>query len=134
MHRLIDVFPLEGAEQTITAPDVKSDSELVLRVSYQTPDGSLVNDFACFSIECCQESAAPMVGRKDHQRSIQRRRWCISKRRIEFAELFLPHDISVEIERTGVDLVVIEESNKQMLAIAGDGSIRVSTLRVHLAS
>ncbi|KGJ98860.1 MULTISPECIES: DUF1566 domain-containing protein [Pseudoalteromonas] len=41
---IIDVFPLEGAEQTITAPDVKSDSELVLRVSYQTSDGSLVND------------------------------------------------------------------------------------------
>lgn len=40
----VDGFPLEGAEQTITAPDVKADSELVLSVSYQTDNGSLVSD------------------------------------------------------------------------------------------
>jgi len=35
---------LEGAEQTITAPDVKADSELVLRVTYETLSGGLVSD------------------------------------------------------------------------------------------
>jgi hypothetical protein len=40
----VEGFPLDGSEQTITAPDVKIDSELVLRVSYQTPNGSLVAD------------------------------------------------------------------------------------------
>ncbi|MGJ8675781.1 MAG: DUF1566 domain-containing protein, partial [Pseudoalteromonas sp.] len=32
----LEGFPLEGAEQTLTAPDVKTDSEIVLRVSYQS--------------------------------------------------------------------------------------------------
>jgi hypothetical protein len=41
---LVDGFPLDGDEQTLTAPDVKQDSELVLKVSYQTDDGSLVAD------------------------------------------------------------------------------------------
>ncbi|MBQ4833963.1 DUF1566 domain-containing protein [Pseudoalteromonas sp. MMG010] len=40
----IDGFPLDGAEQTLTAPDVKADSELILSVSYQTDNGSLVSD------------------------------------------------------------------------------------------
>lgn len=41
---IVDGFPLDGAVQTITAPDVKADSELVLRVSYQTTGGGLVHD------------------------------------------------------------------------------------------
>ncbi|WP_404341104.1 DUF1566 domain-containing protein [Pseudoalteromonas mariniglutinosa] len=41
---IIDGFPAEGAELTITAPDVKKDSELRLRVNYQTLDGQLVSD------------------------------------------------------------------------------------------
>ncbi|MDC3190860.1 DUF1566 domain-containing protein [Pseudoalteromonas elyakovii] len=39
----LEGFPAEGAEQTITAPDIKLDSELVLKVNYQT-DGQLVSD------------------------------------------------------------------------------------------
>lgn len=41
---LMDVFPVDGAEQTITAPDVKLDSELVLRVTYKTDNGAVVSD------------------------------------------------------------------------------------------
>ena len=41
---IVDGFPLDGAVQTITAPDVKADSELVLKVSYQTTGGGLVHD------------------------------------------------------------------------------------------
>lgn len=41
---IIEGFPLQGAEQVITAPDVKSDSELVLKVTYQTQDGRVVSD------------------------------------------------------------------------------------------
>lgn len=46
----VEGFPLEGGEQIITAPDVKADSQLVLRVSYQTPAGSLVTDDISISI------------------------------------------------------------------------------------
>lgn len=48
---IIDGFPLEGALQTVTAPDVKADSELLLRVSYQTTDGQLVSDDLLIAIE-----------------------------------------------------------------------------------
>lgn len=40
----LEGIPAEGAELTLTAPDIKADSELLLRVSYQTTDGTLVND------------------------------------------------------------------------------------------
>jgi len=40
----VEGFPAEGAEQTITAPDIKLNSELVLKVNYQTDDGQLVSD------------------------------------------------------------------------------------------
>ncbi len=40
----IDGLPADGAEQTLTAPDIKADTELVLRVNYQTADGDLVSD------------------------------------------------------------------------------------------
>ncbi|QMW15108.1 MULTISPECIES: DUF1566 domain-containing protein [Pseudoalteromonas] len=41
---VVEGFPAEGAEQTLTAPDIKRDSELVLKVNYQTGDGQLVSD------------------------------------------------------------------------------------------
>lgn len=41
---VIEGFPAQGAEQTLTAPDIKLDSELILRVNYQTTDGQLVSD------------------------------------------------------------------------------------------
>ena len=41
---LLEGLHTQGAEQTFTAPDVKMDSELVLRVNYQTDDGQLVSD------------------------------------------------------------------------------------------
>ena len=41
---VIEGFPAKGAEQTLTAPDIKLDSELILRVNYQTTDGQLVSD------------------------------------------------------------------------------------------
>lgn len=40
----IEGLPVEGAEQTLIAPEVKTDSELVLRVNYQTTNGQLVSD------------------------------------------------------------------------------------------
>ena len=46
----IDGFPLEGAEQTLTAPDVKADSEIVLRVSYQSTGNSTVSDDVLISV------------------------------------------------------------------------------------
>ena len=46
----IDGFPLEGAEQTLTAPDVKADSEIVLRVSYQSTGNSTVSDDLLISV------------------------------------------------------------------------------------
>ncbi|MGO2373183.1 MAG: PKD domain-containing protein [Pseudoalteromonas prydzensis] len=48
---IIDGFPLDGALQTVTAPDIKADSELLLRVSYQTSDGQLVTDDLLIAIE-----------------------------------------------------------------------------------
>ncbi|TMN86969.1 hypothetical protein CWB66_22050, partial [Pseudoalteromonas sp. S558] len=39
----LDVFPLDGAEQTLTAPDIKTDSKIVLRVSYQSSGTSAVS-------------------------------------------------------------------------------------------
>ncbi|WP_213607624.1 DUF1566 domain-containing protein [Pseudoalteromonas sp.] len=58
---IIDVFPLEGAEQTLTAPDVKSDSELILRVSYQTQNGSLVSDDLTVFIASNNQLPVPIV-------------------------------------------------------------------------
>lgn len=58
---VFDVFPLEGAEQTLTAPDVKSDSELILRVSYQTPGGSLVSDDLTVFIASNNQLPIPVV-------------------------------------------------------------------------
>jgi len=46
----IDGLPADGAEQTLTAPDIKADTELVLRVDYQTIDGTLVSDDVIISI------------------------------------------------------------------------------------
>jgi len=40
----LDGFPLNGAEQTLTAPDVKTDSVIILRVSYQSAGSSAVSD------------------------------------------------------------------------------------------
>lgn len=40
----LEGFPVEGAEQTLSAPDIKANSELVLKVNYQTGDGQLVSD------------------------------------------------------------------------------------------
>ena len=48
---IIAGFPLTGALQTITAPDIKANSELLLRVSYQTTDGQLVSDDLLIEIE-----------------------------------------------------------------------------------
>ncbi|MBB1355963.1 DUF1566 domain-containing protein, partial [Pseudoalteromonas sp. SR45-5] len=46
----IEGFPLEGAEQTLTAPDVKTDSEIILRVSYQSTGSSAVSDDISISV------------------------------------------------------------------------------------
>ena len=46
----IEGFPLEGAEQTLTAPDVKTDSEIILRVSYQSTSSSAVSDDISISV------------------------------------------------------------------------------------
>ena len=40
----IEGFPLEGATQTLTAPDVKADSEIVLRANFQSAGNSPVSD------------------------------------------------------------------------------------------
>ncbi|WP_405632758.1 PKD domain-containing protein [Pseudoalteromonas sp. Ld20] len=48
---IVEGFPLEGASQTVLAPDIKADSELVLRVNYQSPDGKLVSDDVLISIQ-----------------------------------------------------------------------------------
>ena len=40
----VEGLPADGDEQTLTAPDVKTDSQLLLRVNYQTADGQLVSD------------------------------------------------------------------------------------------
>lgn len=41
---VVEGFPSDGAEQVLTSPDVKADSELVLKVNYQSTDGQLVSD------------------------------------------------------------------------------------------
>ena len=46
----LDGFPLDGAEQTLTAPDVKADSEIILRVSYQSTGSSAVSDDITISV------------------------------------------------------------------------------------
>ncbi|MEI8623960.1 DUF1566 domain-containing protein [Pseudoalteromonas sp. B137] len=46
----LEGFPLEGAEQTLTAPDVKTDSEIILRVSYQSTGSSAVSDDISISV------------------------------------------------------------------------------------
>ena len=46
----IEGFPLEGAEQTLTAPDVKTDSQIILRVSYQSTGSSAVSDDISISV------------------------------------------------------------------------------------
>ena len=38
----LEGFPLDGAEQTITAPDIKADSNIILRVSYQSQEVALL--------------------------------------------------------------------------------------------
>ncbi|WP_125558370.1 MULTISPECIES: DUF1566 domain-containing protein [Pseudoalteromonas] len=40
----VDGFPQEGAELAVTAPDVKGDSEIELKVSYMAPDGTSASD------------------------------------------------------------------------------------------
>ncbi|MBH0019619.1 DUF1566 domain-containing protein [Pseudoalteromonas sp. SWXJ133] len=40
----LDGFVLDGAEQTLKAPDVKTDSVIILRVSYQSTGSSAVSD------------------------------------------------------------------------------------------
>ncbi|MBQ4799595.1 DUF1566 domain-containing protein [Pseudoalteromonas sp. MMG006] len=46
----LDGFPLDGAEQTLTAPDVKGDSDIILRVSYQSTGSSAVSDDITISV------------------------------------------------------------------------------------
>ncbi|TMP09328.1 hypothetical protein CWC11_03865 [Pseudoalteromonas sp. S3178] len=46
----LDGFPLDGAEQILTAPDVKADSEIILRVSYQSTGSSAVSDDITISV------------------------------------------------------------------------------------
>ncbi|MBQ4858951.1 DUF1566 domain-containing protein [Pseudoalteromonas sp. MMG007] len=46
----LDGFPLDGAEQTLTAPDVKGDSDIILRVSYQSTGSSAVSDEITISV------------------------------------------------------------------------------------
>ncbi|WP_273046705.1 DUF1566 domain-containing protein [Pseudoalteromonas sp.] len=46
----LDGFPLDGAEQTLTAPDIKTDSNIVLRVSYQSSGSSAVSDDISISV------------------------------------------------------------------------------------
>jgi len=46
----LDGFPLDGAEQTLTAPDVKADSDIILRVSYQSTGSSAVSDDITISV------------------------------------------------------------------------------------
>lgn len=46
----LDGFPLDGAEQALTAPDVKADSEIILRVSYQSTGSSAVSDDITISV------------------------------------------------------------------------------------
>ena len=46
----LEGFPLDGAEQTLTAPDVKTDSEIILRVSYQSTGSSAVSDDISISV------------------------------------------------------------------------------------
>ena len=48
---IMEEFPLDGASQTLTAPDIKADSELLLRVSYQTTDGQLASDDLLITID-----------------------------------------------------------------------------------
>ena len=57
----IEGFPADGAEQSLTAPDIKLDSELVLRVDYQTADGQLVSDEVSIFISSNNQLPQPVI-------------------------------------------------------------------------
>ncbi|WP_024611908.1 DUF1566 domain-containing protein [Pseudoalteromonas sp. TB64] len=46
----LEGFPLDGAEQTSTAPDIKADSNIILRVSYQSSGSNVVTDDISISV------------------------------------------------------------------------------------
>ncbi|CAM4082655.1 DUF1566 domain-containing protein [Pseudoalteromonas byunsanensis] len=57
----VEGFPLEGMEIEVTAPDVKSDSEVAFKVDYLAPNGQVVSDQVSVFITSQNQLPIPVV-------------------------------------------------------------------------